>query len=415
MPQQLRSPLSGIRVIDLSTTFMGPYCTALLAQWGAEVVKIEAPGGDVLRYIGDVKELGMGPVFLNANRGKRSVVLDLKTPGGRLVLDRLARDCDVLVHNLRPEAAARLEVTEERMMSLNDQLIYCSLRGFGAGGPYQHRAAYDDVIQAASGMAAVQGGGDGPPTYLRTSAADKIMGILGAAAVLAGLQGRQLDGRGRAIEVPMFESMASFMLLEQQGGMVFDPPDGPVGYPRTESPHRRPCRTKDGYLSVMLYTDEQWAAFFRAIGQPRLLDNPRYRTIRERTLHIDELYELVNAQMLQRDTAEWQQILGDADIATGPINTIEDLFEDEHLAATGFFESVEHPAIGKLKLARPPVVMGDRDTGRLRHAPRLGEHSIEVAGELGFDRQTITDLLQQRALIDVSDQTPATGEDARHG
>ena len=407
-----RGPLAGVAVVDLSTTFMGPYSTALLAQWGADVIKLEAPGGDILRYIGDAKEIGLGPVFLNANRGKRSIALDLKNEKAMPVFDRLVERADVVVHNLRPKAARKLGITSERLLGLNRQLVICAFRGFGAGGPYEDRAAYDDVIQGASGLAAVQGGGDGEPAYVKSALADKTMGLFGASAILAALHGRRETGRGRAIEVPMFESMASFTLLEQQGGLVYDPPLGPSGYARTASPQRRPCRTEDGYLAVMVYTDEQWAAFFEAIGRPDLGADPRYRTIRERTLHSDELYGLVNEELAKRTSAEWQELLDRAGIATGPVNTLESLFEDEHLRATGFFEATDHPRAGRVRQARPPVDMGDPAPVPLRHAPSLGEHSIEVLRELGYGEREVRELIGDGAA--VADEAAREGDEAAH-
>ncbi|WP_207934503.1 CoA transferase [Actinomadura sp. KC06] len=404
------SPLAGLRVVDLSTTFMGPYCAMLLAQWGADVIKAEAPAGDVLRYVGDAKVPGMGPIFLNANRGKRSVAIDLKDRAAMDVFARLVESADVLVHNLRPRAVAKLGLTPDRLLALNGRLIYCAFRGFGSGGPYENRPAYDDVIQGASGMAAVQGVNGERPVYWGSAAADKTMGIFGAAAVLAAVHGRTVTGRGRAIEVPMFESMASFMLLEQQGGWIFDPPSGPTGYPRTESPYRKPFRTKDGYLAVMVYTDEQWRSFFAAIGEPALADDPRYRTIGTRTVHIDDLYSLMDAHLTRRTTAEWQEVFERADIASSKVNAIQDLFEDEHLVATGFFESVDHPSAGRLRMARSPVDMGDRATAALRHPPRLGEHTVEVARELGYDDAAIAGLVGRGALVAAGEAARAPGQ-----
>ncbi|MFJ8929851.1 CaiB/BaiF CoA transferase family protein [Streptomyces sp. NPDC102364] len=387
-------PLHGVRVVDITSTLMGPYCTLLLAQWGADVIKVEPPAGDVVRYIGDTRGNGMGPAFLNTNRGKRSVALDLKAPGAAPVLAALVDSADVLVHNLRPAAARRLGLTAESALERNPRLVHCAFRGFAAGGPDSDRPAYDDVIQAAGGVAALQGG-DGGAEYVRQAAADKTVGVYGAAAVLAALHGRQATGRGRAVEVPMLETMASFTLLEQQGGRVFDPPTGPTGYARTSSPHRRPCRTKDGQLAVMIYTDAQWRAFFAAIGRPALADDPRFRTITERTEHIDTLYSMVNAELLQRTTAEWQAEFDARDIPATRVNTLDDLFTDPHLSATGFFERTEHPTEGPLLLGRPPVRMTEpaaagepsatcSDEGPLRPAPHLGEHTREVLAELGL-------------------------------
>ncbi|MEV6108355.1 CoA transferase [Streptomyces sp. NPDC051940] len=400
-----KPPLDGVRVVDLSSTFMGPYCTLLLAQWGADVVKVEPPAGDVVRYIGDSRGTGMGPVFLNVNRGKRGVALDLKHAGAREVLERLVGGADVFVHNLRPAAARRLRITAEDVLGINPRAVYCALRGFGAGGPYADRPAYDDVIQAASGMAAVQGGPGGSAEYLRTAAADKTVGLMAAAAVLAALHGRQASGRGQVVEVPMLETMAGFMLLEQQGGWVFDPPAGPTGYARTESPHRRPYRTADGELAVMIYTDGQWRAFFEAIGRPALADDPRYRTIRERTEHIDELYALVGAELATRSTAAWQAELDARDIPATRVNSVSDLFEDPHLKATGFFERVDHPVAGPLRLARPAVSVGQAEVP-LRPAPVLGEHTAEVLRELGL---TGADIERLRGAGVLHADRPVTG------
>ncbi|WP_085874786.1 MULTISPECIES: CaiB/BaiF CoA transferase family protein [unclassified Nocardioides] len=406
-----RRPLEGIRVVDMSTTFTGPYCTMLLAQWGADVVKVEAPGGDVVRYIGDVRQHGMGPVFLNVNQGKRGMALDVKRPGGVEVLHRLIAGADVFVHNMRPPAAQRLGLGREAVLAANPRLVYCAIRGYGAGGTYSDRPAYDDVIQAGSGMAAVQGG-TGQPEYVRHAAADKTVGLMAAASTLAALHGRAVSGEGCAIEVPMFETMTNFMLLEQQGGLAFDPPDGPPGYPRTESPHRRPARTRDGFLAVMVYTDAQWRSFFAAIGQKHLADDPRYRTIRERTLHIDELYALVNEHMKTRTTAEWSTILDEYGIPSGPVNTIPELFEDPHLVETGFFEVVEHPSEGSLRLPRHPVPIGD-DAPAVRPAPLLGQHTLEVARELGLTEAEIDELVASMTFPGVASgsRTPQPRDD----
>jgi crotonobetainyl-CoA:carnitine CoA-transferase CaiB-like acyl-CoA transferase len=284
-----------------------------------------------------------------------------------------------------------------RVIDVSSTLMapYCAFRGFSAGGPYEDRPAYDDVIQAVSGMAAVQGG-QGSAEYVRNAAADKTVGLMGAAAVLAALHGREKTGEGQVVEVPMLETMASFILLEQQGGRVFDPPTGPTGYARTESPNRRPCRTKDGHLAVMVYTDAQWRAFFEAIGRPELSDEPKYRTIHERTFHIDELYALVNAELETRTTAEWQAELDARQVPAARVNTLDDLFEDPHLAATGFFERVEHPTEGALRLTRTPVDFGGCD--RLLPAPYLGADTFDVLRELGLDTQDIAHLADHGVL-----------------
>ena len=265
-------PLTGVRVLDLSTIFMGPYAAQLLAEWGADVIKVEALDGDQVRGIGDVTGAGAGPIFVNANRGKRSLAVDLKSERAREVLHALVRGTDVLLHNIRPPAAARLGLTWDELSEVNPGLVLCAFRGYAKGGPHADRPAYDDVIQAASGIASAQAAAGGEPEYWRSAASDKVMGLYGAAATCAALRAREVDGAGRPVEVPMFEGMASFMLLDRQGGWLTDPPSGPSGYPRTDSPHRRPYATRDGHLAVMMYADKHWTAFFEIIGRPELAE-----------------------------------------------------------------------------------------------------------------------------------------------
>ncbi|MBB3664550.1 crotonobetainyl-CoA:carnitine CoA-transferase CaiB-like acyl-CoA transferase [Prauserella sediminis] len=379
-------------MLDLSTVFMGPYAAQILAEWGADVIKVEAPGGDQIRGVGDIANAGVGPVFVNANRGKRSVALDLKTDAGRDVLHSLVRGADLLIHNVRPSAAVRLGITWEDLRAVNPRLVLCAFRGYGAGGPYADRPAYDDVIQAASGVASAQAAAGGEPGYWRSAASDKVMGIYGAAAACAALRAREADDTGRAVEIPMFEGMASFMLLDRQGGWLSDPPTGPTGYPRTDSPHRRPYATQDGHLAVMMYADKHWTAFFDLIGRPELAEDPRFRDIGARTRHINELYGLLADEMATRTSAEWSTILERADIPHGPVNTIEDLFSDPQLTATQFFHTVEQPGLGPVRLARCPI---DSTTSRRppKPAPLLGQHTREVLADAGYPAQQISDLL----------------------
>lgn len=385
------APLSGVKVVDMSTTFAGPYAAMFLSLWGADVIKIEAPGGDVARYIGDVQQTGMGPAFLSINRGKRSIVLDAKTEGGRAVLDRLIAGSDAFLHNLRPSAAARLGLDPEEYLRRHPHLVFAHVRGYGSDGPDANRPAYDDVIQAGSGMAAVQG--IDHPAYLRSSAADKTVGVYGAAAILAALVQQRATGVGAYVEIPMFETMAGFTLVEQQGGRAFSPPQGPTGYPRTASPYRRPFQTKDGFLAVMTYTDAQWRALFTLAGVPERADDPRYGSIRERTIHIDELYTWVGETMLGRTTDEWVEALDAAGIPCGRVNTLEDLYDDPQLAASHFFDETVHPTEGALRLPTTGVRF-DRETYTAPPATLLGADVAEVLSEAGYSEQ------EQRALIE---------------
>lgn len=377
-------PLAGVRVVDLSTTFMGPYCTLLMAQMGAEVIKVESPKGDVARYIQDDDHRGLGPTFLNVGRGKRSIAIDLRVAAGRELLLRLCQDADVFIHNLRPAAVRGLGIEYEAIRERAPTIIYCMMRGFGGDGPYRDKPAYDDVVQAVSGIAAVQAGDGGVPAYVRTAVADKTAGLIGLNSVLAALYHRQRTGEGQAIEVPMFEAMVAYTLVEQQGRWVYDPPRGDSGYPRTASRFRKPYETADGYIGVLVYTDAQWASFFNLIGQPSLADEPKYHTIGERTENIDELYQIVQATLRNKTTEEWLSILDESDIPAMPMLTIEQLFEDHHLKATQFFREVDHPTEGRLRQASFPVAFSQSPVGEATPAPRLGEDTLELLQELGY-------------------------------
>ncbi|RZT84579.1 crotonobetainyl-CoA:carnitine CoA-transferase CaiB-like acyl-CoA transferase [Pseudonocardia sediminis] len=386
----VNAPLDGVRVVDLTTTFLGPYTTMLMARMGADVIKVETRDGDVLRDVGTGRHPGMGPIFLTANHGKRSIALDLKSPGGRAAMRRLVAGADAFVTNMRPDAVERLGLGPDELTAADGRLVYVALRGFGAEGPYRDRAAYDDVIQAASGLAAVQGG-DGDPAYVRSVVADKAVAVMGLAAVNAALFARERTGRGGFVEVPMFESMVSFLMLEQQNARVLDP-DGACGYSRTASPNRRPYRTADGFLGVMVYTDKQWLSFFELIGRPELAHTPRYSTITGRTEHIDELYGLVAEALPARTNAEWVAAMEPLGIPVQPVLSPDDLLADEHLRAVELFEQVAHPSEGTLTLPRLPMSFDGEHAAPVRGAPRLGEHGADVLREAGLDDAEIEHL-----------------------
>lgn len=395
-------PLSGIRVVDLSTTFMGPYCTLLMAQMGADVLKVEAPGGDITRWIGDTTGAGLGSVFLNANQGKRSIAVDLRHPDGVTILRRLVSTADVFVHNMRPDAVARLGIGAEIIHNENPRCVYAALVGFGSEGPYRNRAAYDDVIQAISGVAAVQGV-TGTPEYVRTPIADKAVGLLGLAAILAALVQRSVTGEGQSIEVPMFESMAAFILFEQQGGLIFDPPRGAAGYARTASPYRRPYATLDGHLAVVVYTDRQWASFFALIHRPELISHPAYKGIGERTMNIDELYQLVEEHLAMETSQYWQEHFDRAGIPAVPVSNIEDLFGDPHLEAVNFFVDMAHPVAGPTRMARFPGRFSHAESPMLGPAPSLGQHSSEVLRAVGYSDEEVAGLRGRKIVIGPPD------------
>ena len=383
-----RGPLADLTVLDLTSTFLGPYCAVLLAQLGARVIKVEPPEGDIIRYVADERHSGLGPAFLNFNRGKESVVLDLVSEAGRAALDLLIDGADVVLHNMRPGAMRKLRIDPGTVLARNPRVVYCHAVGYGSGGPYRDEPAYDDVVQGVSGLAAVQGGG-GEPEYVRTQVVDKTVGVMALAAILAALHERSVSGQGQAVEVPMFESMATFLLMEQQGQRVYEGRTGGTGYARTASPYRKPYRSADGMIAVLLYTDGQWRTFFRLIGRDDLAEDPELSSIRGRTKRIDELYSLVEDELAKRRTAEWLALLRAHNIPSMPVNSIEDLFADEHLAAVDLFERVEHPTEGPLVHARLPWTFARSGAPSLPGAPALGAHTEPVLAAAGLDADAV--------------------------
>jgi crotonobetainyl-CoA:carnitine CoA-transferase CaiB-like acyl-CoA transferase len=385
-------PLSGLRVLDMTTVLMGPYATLQLGDMGADIIKVEPLEGDIVRQIGPGRHPGMGPMFLNVNRNKRSIALDLKQPAGRDVLLRLAADADVFIYNVRPQAVARLGLAYEDVAAVNPKIIYTGVFGYGQDGPYAARPAYDDLIQGACAVPTLLAdAGDGSPRYVPLTIADRIVGLFAVNAILAALRHRDVTGRGQRIDVPMFETMANFVLIDHLGGLTFDPPLDHGGYARLLAPERRPYRTRDGYLCALIYNDKQWRSFFAAIGRPGMQDE-RFRDHASRIRHIREIYAEVAEIFATRTTAEWMALLEDADIPYTPLRTVEGILDDPHLAATGFFSHVEHPSEGTIKSMRTPTTWSDSKADSPRPAPVLGEHSLEILRELGLADESIDDL-----------------------
>lgn len=348
-------PLQGITVIDCSTVIAGPYATHILSEMGADVIKIEPPEGDIMRAAGPARHEGMGAAFLNCNRNKRSIVLNLKNADDRQRLFDMVKTADVFIHNMRSAACSRLGLDSEALLKINPRLVYCAIVGYGQDGPYRDRPAYDDIIQAASGWAGMAQRMQGEPCYAPTIAADKTSAVYAVSAINAALFYREKTGAGQYVEVPMFEVMASFLLVEQLGGMTFLPPLGKPGYARLLSQHRRPYRTRDGFISVMPYTGKHWIRFFNEAGMPEMAADERLANPAERAAMIDELYERLGAALLQRTTAEWMSLLPAADIPCSAVNSVESLFEDPHLQEVGFFVPVNHPTEGTIIATRPPI------------------------------------------------------------
>ncbi|MGD9941887.1 MAG: CaiB/BaiF CoA transferase family protein [Burkholderiaceae bacterium] len=377
-------PLTGLRVIDMTTVGMGPMATQTLGDLGADVIKIEPREGDIFRHVTPQRHPAMSHTYLNLNRNKRSVVIDAKTTQGREALRRLLQSADVFVSNVRPQALRRLGLDAPALLADNPRLIHCTCFGYGEGGPYAGRAGIDDTIQALSGLADLQGGG-GDPRFVNSVVADKILALYVSQSIMAALLARATSGRGQAVEVPMFESMVAFMAVEHLAGLSFDPPLGGAGYSRLLNPWRKPFRTRDGFMAVVPYTDPQWRRFFEMAGRPELADEDRYRTLTERSRRFDELYQIVEQALAQRSNAEWEDLLKEADIPFAPVKGLEALLDDEHLRAVGFWQTIEHPSEGRLRMPGIPMRFSETPATIRRHAPQLGEHTEEVLREIGLN------------------------------
>ncbi|MBH0780763.1 CaiB/BaiF CoA transferase family protein [Nocardia bovistercoris] len=372
-------PLSGIRVIDLTAMVMGPYCTQIMADMGADVIKIEPPAGDNTRYISVGPERGMGGVFVNVNRGKRSVVLDLRDPEGARALRELVTGADVFIHSMRASAIDRLGFGYEQVSALNPTVVYTNCYGYGRRGPDADLTAYDDTIQAECGLPSVQRQLTGEATYVGTIMADKIAGLTALYATTMALFHRERTGEGQEVEVAMFETMAAFMLVEHANGALFDPPLSSAAYPRAVTPNRRPYRTADGYLSALVYNDKQWTAFVDAV-RPHWAGS-HFATLEQRAARIDEVYALLAETFAERTTAQWLELLRALDIPCAPVRSMDELFDNEHLTAAGFFETVDSP-YGKLRFPGPPTWFS-RTPGRVAGpAPRLGADTARVLDDL---------------------------------
>lgn len=374
-----KGPLAGIRVIDLTTVIMGPSATQILGDLGADVIKIESAGGDSLRWIGPNRTDGMGPLYLNANRNKRSVVLDLKDAEDREALLSLLSEADVFVSNVRPQAMARLGLGYDEVRAVNPGIVYCLAVGYGSDGPKSGQAVYDDLTQAGSGVAGLFGAIDGTPRYTPVNMCDRVVGLYVALAIIAALHHRALTGEGQEIEVPMLETMAQFVLADHMGGGAFVPPLDTMGYKRLMSRVRGPYPTKDTHLSLVVYTDKHWRAFSAMVGKPNLLDtDPRFKTQEARTQHSEDMGHFLKEHLPQKTTAEWIAALHVADIPAHAVNRLEDLFDDPHLKAVNMFPEMEHPTEGRVKVSRFPVKFSKTPAQIRCLAPNLGEHTDEI-------------------------------------
>jgi crotonobetainyl-CoA:carnitine CoA-transferase CaiB-like acyl-CoA transferase len=374
-------PLHGVRVIDLTAMVMGPYCTQIMADMGAEVIKIEPPQGDNTRFVSVGPAPGLSGVFVNVNRGKRSVVLDLRTDHDKDALRRLIATADVFIHSMRGKAIARLGFSYEEVARIKPDIVYTNCYGYSRRGPEADRPAYDDTIQAECGIPAVQEQLTGEASYVGTIMADKVAGLTALYATMMALFHRERTGEGQEVEVSMFETLAAFMLVEHANGAMFDPPLGPAVYPRTVAPNRRPYETKDGHIAALIYNDKHWNAFVEAVQPP--WNNEVYARLENRARQIDTVYGLVAQTLKERTTAEWLELFGELEIPAAPINTPDALFDDPQLSAVGLFETVQTPQ-GPVRFPGVPTWFS-RTPGHVRGpAPELGADTRAVLDELGL-------------------------------
>ncbi len=380
----MQGALAGLRVIDMTGVVLGPYATQILGDYGADVIKIEPPGGDIMRHAGPMKHPGMGHIFINANRNKRSVVLDLRQPEQREQLLALCKTADVLTYNIRPASMARLGLSFESLHALNPRLVVCGAYGYSEGGPYSEWPAYDDLIQGAACIPwLMTQSGSTEPRYVPATFADRVTGLNMVHAVLAAVIARYRTGLGQHVEVPMFECLLQFVLGEHLGGETWQPAIAPMGHSRMLAANRKPYQTQDGYICALMYNDAHWQSFLKLIGRPELfLSDPRFTTQGERIKHIDALYAFVGEHLRTRSSETWMKELAANDIPVMPMMKLDDLLTDPHLTATQAWVDVQHPHEGTLRQFRPPVRMSATPTGIWRPAPRLGEHTEEVLNSL---------------------------------
>lgn len=391
--------LSGIRVLDMTSLGMGPLAGQILGDHGADVIKVEPLTGDTFRHMSPQSSAGMGHIFLQFNRNKRSLAMDLKSEDGKQALRGLLKNCDIFLSNMRPSAMRSLGLEYEAIKLINPKIIFCGAYGYSERGPYAGRPAADDTIQAMSGLADMQRRVTGTSQFVATIVADKAVGLALVNSVLAALIHRMKSGKGQAIEVPMFETMVAFVLPEHMGGKAFEPSRGDTGYGRILNPERRPYPTKDGALCVLPYTTAQWLRFFTLIDRADLAQDASLQDPLARTARIPELYAMIEKVMPSRTTQEWVDALIENDIMFGSVNSIDDLIADQHLRALNMFPVIEHPTDGAIRLIGFPISFSESPCRLYRLPPKLGEHSRQVLAEIGYSAEDLDRLESEKTII----------------
>jgi len=389
-------PLAGWRILDLSSAVVGPYATQVLADYGAEVTKLEQPSGDIIRWIsGRSPTPGMSGKFMHMNRNKRSVALDLKTAAAREAALELARRCDVFVHNMRSSAIRKLGLTFDELRAVNPHIVYCNIVGFGSAGPYADRPAYDSILQGGTGLASLFAATEGAPRYVPYVVVDRSAALMVANAILVALLAQGRSRQARQIEVPMFESYAALLLSEHLYGATSEPPIGGSGDRRLLDPNARPVKTRDGYICITTNTDAQVMALFDAMGRPELKADKRFNTAVNRIDHIGAFFQIRADEIARHDTAHWQAVLARHDIPAMPCHTIDSLLEDPHVGAVGLVQQVQHPTQGTVRHINVPVSMTGYVPSLRHHAPRIGEQTRDILRELGYDEARIRGMLER--------------------
>ncbi len=393
-------PLKGIRVLDLTAVVLGPIATQILADFGADVIKIEPPEGDMMRANGISLHPGMSSIFLAVNRNKRSVCIDLKTPEGRAALHALIPTVDVVVHNMRIPAVERLGLGYEQVSRVRPDIVYCAAVGFGQDGPHRDKPAFDDIVQAGCGLVGLNStAGHEEPDYVPSLIADKTAGLAVSNAIMAALLHRATTGQGQYVEVPMLETMAAFVMAEHMGGLTFRGSTVKAGYPRLLEGGRRPARTQDGWIAMLPYTNKHWRAFFDAVGRQDLSEHYDIEDRHNRNARIRELYAHLRELSPQKTTAQWMALCEQLDIPATPIYTPDDLPAHPHLQAVGLFQDAEHPTEGPIRQMRPTTRFSATPANVYRQAPTIGQHTEEVLREAGLGAAEIEGLQRKRAIV----------------
>lgn len=394
------NPLKGIRVLDLTSVVVGPVCTWRLGQYGAEIIKVENPEGDLMRGLGGASPTGHhSGTYLHLNRGKRNICLDLKKTDARDVMDRLVASADVIVANMRPQALKKLGLDANTIRGRYPEKVYCLITGYGTDGPYAGQPTYDSVVQGATGMAGLFLRRDGSPNYVPMLICDHVAGEIAAGSILAAMVEHKASGNGCTIEVPMFETMAAFVLQEHLAQHSFDPPVGPPGDLRLLSPHNRPVKTADGWISFTVNTDPQVKAFLRVTGREEFLDDPRFNSVSARAKNVAEWFEIRGTPLTDKTTNEWLELLQKADIAAQPCHTLETLPHDRHLTAVGLIQHEQHPTEGRIAAIRASIRVDDSYLDLRESSQPKGWETKQLLNELGFSEGQVNEMLTSGSAI----------------